>query len=192
MPLTETNLWRLMTMKKLLPVLLILGFIMISCGNNNGTEDESNEDYIDITSVEPAIVAEGEEVSFTIGCDVRLASETGGSIFIGFNNTDNPDKYIVKQVAVIAEPYEGSLTFNLSDFDLLTKPVFREAPESYNIYINLSPFIQTTYETWTPLSIDTWPITVNKGVSEINDYPSGFFAECDFLECSGHSNNVSE
>jgi hypothetical protein len=178
-------------MKKLLLVLLFLGLIAISCGNN-ATEDESNGDYIDITSVEPAIVDEGKEVSFTISCDVRLASETSGTIFVGFNSTDNPDKYIVKQVAVLAEPYEGSLTFNLSDFDFWTNPIFRETPESYNIYINLSPFIRSSGETWVPLSSDIWPITVNKGISEINNDLSGFYAECDFLECSGHYNGVSE
>lgn len=80
-------------------MVLIVSLITISCSDHNDSEEGSNEDYIDIISVEPAVGTEGEAVSFIITCDVGLISQTSGSIFIGFNNTsENPDQYIVKQV----------------------------------------------------------------------------------------------
>lgn len=177
-------------MKKLLFAFLIVVLMSMNCADNKGSEEESNRDYIDITSVEPVAVTEGEEASFIITCNVRLASETSGSIFLGFNsNFEHPNNYIVKEVAVIVEPYEGHLTFDLADFDFYTNPIFYEEPDNYNIYVNLSPIIQNSSETWTPLSVDTWPITVNEGSNQINDELKGFYAVCDFVECNGIYNS---
>lgn len=177
-------------MKKLLFVVLIISLIAISCDDHNDSEEGSNEDYIDIISVEPAFGTEGEAVSFIITCDVGLISQTSGSIFIGFNSTpENPDQYIVKQVAVLADRYEGRLTFDLADHDFSIYPILYEEPENFNIYANLSPFIQNSFETWTPLSVDTWPITVSEGIFSNNDELIGPYAECDFSECSGRYNS---
>lgn len=177
-------------MKKLLFALLIISLFSISCSDSNNSEEESNEDYIDIISVEPAVGTEGEEVSFIITCDVRLVSKTSGSIFIGFNsNPETPDKYIVKLVAELADRYEGRLRFDLAGYDLPIYPIFYEEPESFNIYANLSPFIQTSYETWSPLSVDTCPISVNESIYHDNKELVGEYAECDFLVCNGRYNS---
>lgn len=177
-------------MKNLLFAFFIASLFIFSCSDNNNSEEGSNEDYIDIISVEPAVGTEGEEVSFIITCDVRLVSETSGSIFIGFNSDpENPDQYIVKEVAIIADRYEGRLTFDLAGHDFQIYPIFYEEPESFNIYVNLSPFIQSDYETWTPLSVDTWPITVSEGIFRNNGELIGTYAACDFIECNGHYNS---
>lgn len=177
-------------MKKLLFVFLIVSLFTISCGDNKDSEEESNEDHIDIISVEPSVGTEGEEVSFIITCDVRLVSEPSGSLFIGFNSDpENPDQYIVKRVADLTDRYEGRLTFDLAGHDLPIYPIFYEESESFNIYANLSPFIQTSAETWSPLSVDTWPITVSEGMYRINSELIGAYAECDFLECNGRYNS---
>jgi hypothetical protein len=182
-----------MKMKKLLFALFVVGLMSMNCADNKGSEEESNQDYIDIVSVEPVAVAGGEEVSFTITCDVRLASETSGSIFIGFNsNLEHSDHYIVKEIAIFSEPYEGRMTFDLADLDFYTHPIFYEEPENYNIYVNLSPLKKTCSGAWAPLSVDTWPMTVNEGANQINDEIIGCYAVCDFTECNGFYNSDLE
>jgi hypothetical protein len=168
-----------MTMKNLLAATIVV-VIVIGCGDDSGPEEASNGDYIDITSVEPGVVTEGEEVSFTINLDYRLVSVEAGAVWVGFNyDPEYPDRFMVNESFVIGgPPVEGTKSITIT-----THPIWYEQPDNYNIYVNLSPLNPSSYR-WTPLSVDTWPIEVNQGVGEIIDDRTGLCTDCDFVECS--------
>lgn len=168
-------------MKKLL-IAYIFFLITIGCGGNHNSAEVTDEDYIDIVSVEPVEVAEGEEVTFKVSYNFRLVSTTECLVYIGFNSKEKPDKYYVEKMAKVSVlgPYEGS-----DSIEITTHPIYLEPTDSFNIYVNISPYHQGDIESWAPLASDTLPILVNNGSSEVDniDEPP---VECDFVECTTH------
>lgn len=167
-------------MKHLLMSMLIFGLIVAGCGGNNSSGEESNEDYIVITSVEPENVNEGEDTAFIVTFDYCLASERSGSVLIGFNDDiEEPNSYPVEDVMVLDEPVTGSVSIPITAI-----PVYHEPPDSYNVYINISPADHGS--SWSPLANDIWTITVNQAASSlsINKVENSLYENAESVKCN--------
>jgi hypothetical protein len=171
-------------MKESLFALIVFTLIVAGCGGGGNSGDGPNEDYIEITSVEPDTVTEGEEVSFVINFDFRLASESAGLIYAGYNDDSlNPHSYTVQPKLFLTEPMTGSESITIS-----ATPVLHELPESYNVYLNISPNDHDT--PWTPLVSDKWQITVNQATNSLSyqknengDFANSSSIKCNYDEC---------
>lgn len=126
-------------------------------------------DAIEITSVTPDTVTEGEPTSFSVGFDYRLASKQNGIIYLGFN-TDEPTKYILtddRQAIDQTETSSGTLSG-------VATPVIYAAPDSFGVYVNISEADHPKPE-WFPLTSDQLNVTVNPASGGGKSFiPSGY------------------
>lgn len=166
-------------MKRSLLSLLICVLVVTGCGDSGGSGGV-DEDYLEITSVEPGSVDEGVETSFVISFDYRLVSESSAYVLVGFNDdVAEPNRYPVEDVMVLEAPTAGSETITVS-----ANPVYYELPERYRIYVNLSPLEHGS--PWRPLAGDTWEIDVNPGASasSAGNAEKQFHAKTKFVKCA--------
>jgi hypothetical protein len=171
-------------MKESLFTLIVFALIVVGCGGGGNSGDGPDEDYIEITSVQPETVTEGEETSFVIEYDFSLATEGKGMIYAGFNDdSSTPQTYYVQGVLYIPERMTGSESITIS-----TTPILHELPETFNVHLNVSP--DDHDEPWTPLASDTWQITVDQSRSSLSyqkiengDLVNSKSIKCNYEEC---------
>lgn len=177
------------SMKYLAITLLILAFSIYGCGENNNTTEVTNEDFIEITSVEPAEVIEGQETAFIINYEYSLSSQNSATILYGFNDdAEYPNRFTMEEALELTESLSGSDTITVT-----ANPVFYEEPEAYSLYMNISPTERVA--SWVPLANDTWPIIVNQGtgptkvsISVKSKFKNKLNTKCNYDECIAASN----
>ncbi len=139
--------------------------LVISCSpsendSSNGNDNSHDyEDYIEITSVQPRVVNEGDETTFIVSFNYNLSSTEYGIVYCGFNSLNMPNWYNVQNVYDIFQKGEGS-----TSIEITTIPEYLAQPEIFQVYINLS---EGNHESsWLPLSCDACSITVNQNDSK--------------------------
>jgi hypothetical protein len=111
-------------------------------------------DFIEITSVNPATGTANVPTSFTVSFDYQLATKDNGIIYLGFN-TSGPHTYsLINRLTVIRGAGSGSLTASAS-------PAAYPSPDSFGAYVNLSEDPHPV--PWSPLKSDVEPIVVMQG-----------------------------
>jgi hypothetical protein len=111
-------------------------------------------DFIEITSVNPATGTANVPTSFTVSFGYQLATKDNGIIYLGFN-TSGPHAYsLINTLTVIRGAGSGSLTASAS-------PVAYPSPDSFGAYVNLSEDPHPV--PWSPLKSDVEPIVVMQG-----------------------------
>lgn len=116
--------------------------------------DATQQDAIDILSVDPAFANAGVTTSFNVRLKYRLVTKPSGIIYIGFNGLpDMPEGFKLSTSFLQVDNGSGTVTLAASG-----DPVVYSYPNAFKVYVNLSEFPHA--EAWTPLATDERRIAV--------------------------------
>ena len=119
-------------------------------------------DAIEITSVDPDMVTEGEETTFIVNFDYRLASKASGIIYLGFNTRVATQYILTDEKKLIDQPETSS-----GSLSGVAIPVTYTAPDNFGAYVNISETGHTPVR-WVPLTANQSNVKVNPAETGVN------------------------